>query len=197
MDKQLSMIKKYLMDRDTIAYIHENEIVLIKHEPNREGEDCIFEYRLDYQTGRCLQKRRVPTDELAPEAFDGWHKYFQHLAQTMLRRESAETRKNVSLEALENTGMASAPSAEQEYIAILKHVEDTDEEHDPRARNYQNALQILNTVLNEKQRRWYLMSVCGNMSARMIAQKEGCAHTTVARGLKVIDKKIKKFLQTH
>lgn len=92
MDKQLSMIKKYLMDRDTIAYIHENEIILIKHEPNREGEDCIFEYRLDYQTGRCLQKRRVPTDELAPEAFDGWHKYFQHLTQTMLRRESAETR---------------------------------------------------------------------------------------------------------
>lgn len=197
MDKQLSMIKKYFKNQDTIAYVHENEIILLKLESGEDGSAIVVEYILDCRTKRCLGKRNIPADELAPEEFEFWRNYFEALTQTMLNGESRETRKNVSLDALENTVMASAPSAEQEYLAFLECLEESEKGCDPRTRDYQNALRILNTVLNEKQRRWYLMSVCGNMSARMIAQKEGCAHTTVARGLKVIDKKIKKFLQTH
>lgn len=57
------------------------------------------------------------------------------------------------------------------------------------ARTLENAKRILETVLNEKQRRWYLLFVCENLPARAIAQMEGCAHTAVSRSLKVIEKK--------
>lgn len=111
MDKQLSMIKKYFKNQDTIAYVHENEIILLKRERDEEGKIIVVEYTLDYQTKRCLGKRNIPADELAPEEFEFWRSYFEALTQTMLNGESRETRKNVSLDALENTVMASAPSA--------------------------------------------------------------------------------------
>ena len=196
MDKQLSEIKRYIKKQKAIAYVHEQEIILLQREKNEAGEEVIMEYILNRQTKACVKKRNVSPGELAAEEFEKWQAFFEHFTNELINAESRETRENISLEAIESAGVLSVKSTEDEYLETVEFLDvATSKSNDPYARTLENAQRILETVLNEKQRRWYLLFVCENLSARAIAQMEGCAHTTVSRSLKVIEKKIRKFLE--
>lgn len=115
---------------------------------------------------------------------------FEHFTNELINAESRETRENISLEAIESAGVLTVQSAEDKYLETVEFLDvATSKSNDPYARTLENAKRILETVLNEKQRRWYLLFVCENLPARAIAQMEGCAHTAVSRSLKVIEKK--------
>ena len=196
MDKQLAEIKRYMKKENTIAYVHDNEIMLLQREITSSGEEVLIERIFDRQSNSCIGKRTISSSELTLVEFERWKKYFEALTQQAINKESRETRYNVSWDAIECSGVLRVSSVEEQYLEKIGSAERETQKNDVQLRTIENAHRILETVLNEKQRRWYLLSVCENLSARAIAQREGCAHTTVARGLKVIERKIRKFLNS-
>ena len=95
------------------------------------------------------------------------------------------THRDVDLDKLENTDILCLPSVEEEYIEKFEGEEDY--------RTIENAMNLLDELLNEKQKKWFLMSYRDGLSDREISRREGVAQTTVSRGLTVIEKKIKNF----
>ena len=69
MDNQLALIKKLQKDHDTIAYAHNEEIVLIKRVV---GDDGVYltEVTLDTETGSKISERNIPDYEMKLADFD-------------------------------------------------------------------------------------------------------------------------------
>ena len=69
MDNQLALMKKLQKDHDTIAYAHNEEIVLIKRVV---GDDGVYltEVTLDTETGSKISERNIPDYEMKLADFD-------------------------------------------------------------------------------------------------------------------------------
>jgi len=196
MDREIALMKRYQKDANIIAYVHCNTIVLIKREISEDSKTRIFEIIVNLESEKPISKRAVELSEMDPLDFDEVKRRITEQTISDFNEDWRISHKDVDLEKLENTEFVSLPSVEEEYLEEEAEAARAEREKtDPLARTLENAMKILDTVLNEKQKRWYLMAHLDELSDREIARREGCAHTTVSRGMAVIEKKIKKFFE--
>ena len=187
MDNQLALMKKLQKDPDTIAYAHNEEIVLIKRVAGNDGVR-LTEVTLNPETGSKISERIISDSEMKLSDFDTMKEFLTEATRRDFNADGSATKLNVDFDVLEKTDLFSVQSVEDDYIECIDAaVEDY--------RTLENAMSILDAALNEKQKRWFLMSHREGLSDREIARREGVAHTTVSRGMAVIGKKIKKYLR--
>ena len=187
MDNQLALMKKLQKDPDTIAYAHNEEIVLIKRVVDDDSVH-LTEVTLNPENGNKISERNIPDYEMKLADFDSMKQLLTEETRQEFNADWSVTKLNVDIDKLENTDLLSTQSVEDDYI----------ERHDADVEDYrtlENAMSIFNAALNEKQKRWFLMAHSDGLSDREIARREGVAHTTVSRGMTVIGKKIKKYLR--
>lgn len=187
MDNQLALMKKLQKDPDTIAYAHNEEIVLIKRVVDDDGVH-LTEVTLNPETGSKISERIISDSEMKLSDFDTMKEFLTEETRNDFNADWNVTKLNVDIDKLENTDLLSVQSVEDDYI----------ERHDADVEDYrtlENAMSVLDSALNEKQKRWFLMAHREGLSDREIARREGVAHTTVSRGMAVIGKKIKKYLR--
>ena len=187
MDNQLALMKKLQKDHDTIAYAHNEEIVLIK----RVVDDDVVhltEVTLNPETGSKISERIISDSEMKLSDFDTMKEFLTEATRQEFNADWSATKLNVDFDILEKTDLLSVQSVEDDYIDRLDAgVEDY--------RTIETAMSVLDAALNEKQKRWFLMAHHEGISDREIARREGVAHTTISRGMAVIGKKIKKYLR--
>ena len=187
MDNQLALMKKLQKDPDTIAYAHNEEIVLIKRVVDDDGTR-LLEVTLNPETSSKISERIISDSEMKLSDFDTMKEFLTEETRQEFNADWSVTKLNVDIDKLENTDLLSTQSVEDDYI----------ERHDADVEDYRtlkNAMSVLDAALNEKQKRWFLMAHSDGLSDREIARREGVAHTTVSRGMTVIGKKIKKYLR--
>lgn len=187
MDNQLALMKKLQKDPDTIAYAHNEEIVLIKRVVNDDGV-CLTEVMLNSENGNKISERIISDSEMKLTDFDTMKEFLTEETRQEFNADWSVTKLNVDIDKLENTDILSVQSVEDDYI----------ERQDTAVEDYrtlENAMSVLDAALNEKQKRWFLMAHREGLSDREIARREGVAHTTVSRGMAVTKKKIKKYLR--
>ena len=187
MDNQLALMKKLQKDPDTIAYAHNEEIVLIKRIVGDNGVR-LTEVTLNPENGSKISERIISDSEMKPTDFDTMKEFLTEKTRNDFNVDWSATKLNVDIDKLENTDLLSTQSVEDDYIERLDAGVES-------YRTIENAMSVLDAVLNEKQKRWYLMAHREGLSDREIARREGVAHTTVSRGMAVIGKKIKKYLR--
>ena len=187
MDNQLALMKKLQKAPDTIAYAHNEEIVLIKRVVG-DGGTRLLEVTLNRENGSKISERVIENTEMKLSDFDSMKRLLTEETRQEFNADWSVTKLNVDFDILEKTDLFSVQSVEDDYIER----QDTDVED---YRTIENAMSILDAVLNEKQKRWFLMAHREGLSDREIARREGVAHTTVSRGMAVIGKKIKKYLR--
>lgn len=186
MDNQLAIMKKLQKDPDTIAYAHNEEIVLIKRVVDDDGTR-LLEITLNSETGSKISERNIPDYEMKLADFDTMKQMLTEETRQEFNADWSVTKLNIDIDKFENTDLLSAQSVEDDYIERQDAADDF--------RTLENAMSVLDAALNEKQKRWFLMSHREGLSDREIARREGVAHTTVSRGMTVIGKKIKKYLR--
>ena len=187
MDNQLALMKKLQKDPDTIAYAHNEEIVLIKRVVDDDSVH-LTEVTLNPENGSKISERIISDSEMKLSDFDTMKVFLTEETRQEFNADWSVTKLNVDIDKLENTDLLSTQSVEDDYI----------ERHDADVEDYRtlkNAMSVLDAALNEKQKRWFLMAHSDGLSDREIARREGVAHTTVSRGMTVIGKKIKKYLR--
>ena len=187
MDNQLALMKKLQKNHDTIAYAHNEEIVLIKRVVDDDGTR-LSEVTLNPENGSKISERIVSDSEMKLTDFDTMKEFLTEETRNDFNADWNVTKLNVDIDKLENTDLLSVQSVEDDYV----------ERQDTAVEDYrtlENAMSILDAALNEKQKRWFLMAHREGRSDREIARREGVAHTTVSRGMTVIGKKIKKYLR--
>ncbi|MBQ4599553.1 MAG: sigma-70 family RNA polymerase sigma factor [Clostridia bacterium] len=185
MDKQIALMKKLQKDPDTIAYAHCDEIILIKREAAEDGSAVLVEITINIDTEKATSKRSILDSEMQLSDFDAMKKLLTDRTTEEFNADWRITHRDVDLDKLENTDILCLPSVEEEYIEKFEGEEDY--------RTMENAMNLLDELLNEKQKKWFLMSYRDGLSDREISRREGVAQTTVSRGLTVIEKKIKNF----
>lgn len=187
MDNQLALMKKLQKDPDTIAYAHNEEIVLIKRVVDDDGTR-LLEITLNSETGSKISERIISDSEMKLSDFDTMKEFLTEETRQDFNSDWSVTKLNIDIDKFENTDLLSVQSVEDDYIERLDaEVEDY--------RTIETAMSVLDAALNEKQKRWFLMAHREGLSDREIARREGVAHTTVSRGMTVIGKKIKKYLR--
>lgn len=186
MDNQLAIMKKLQKDPDTIAYAHNEEIVLIKRVVDDDGTR-LLEITLNSETGSKISERNIPDYEMKLADFDTMKQMLTEETRQEFNADWSVTKLNIDIDKFENTDLLSAQSVEDDYIERQDAADDF--------RTLENAMSVLDAALNEKQKRWFLMAHREGLSDREIARREGVAHTTVSRGMAVIGKKIKKYLR--
>ena len=185
MDNQLALMKKLQKDHDTIAYAHNEEIVLIKRVV---GDDGIYltEVTLDTETGSKISERIISDSEMKISDFETMKEFLTEETRNDFNADWSVTKLNVDFDILEKTDLLSVQWVEDDYIDRLDAgVEDY--------RTIETVMSVLDAALNEKQKRWFLMAHHEGLSDREIARREGVAHTTISRGMAVIGKKIKNI----
>ena len=187
MDNQLALMKKLQKDPDTIAYAYNEEIVLIKRVVDDDSVR-LTEVTLNPETGSKISERIISDSEMKLSDFDTMKEVLTEATRQEFNADWSATKLNVDFDILEKTDLFSVQSVEDDYIERLDAgLEDY--------RTLENAMSVLDSALNEKQKRWFLMAHREGLSDREIARREGVAHTTVSRGMAVIGKKIKKYLR--
>ena len=187
MDNQLAIMKKLQKDPDTIAYAHNEEIVLIKRVVDDDGVR-LTEVTLNSENGNKISERIISDSEMKLSDFDTMKEFLTEETRQDFNSDWSVTKLNIDIDKFENTDLLSVQSVEDDYIERLDaEVEDY--------RTIETAMSVLDAALNEKQKRWFLMARREGLSDREIARREGVAHTTVSRGMTVIGKKIKKYLR--
>ena len=186
MDNQLVLMKKLQKDHDTIAYAHNEEIVLIKRVVDDDGTR-LSEVTLNPENGNKISERIISDSEMKLSDFDSMKQLLTEETRKEFNADWSVTKLNIDIDKFENTDLLSAQSVEDDYIERQDAADDF--------RTLENAMSILDAALNEKHKRWFLMAHRGGLSDREIARREGVAHTTVSRGMAVIGKKIKKYLR--
>ncbi len=187
MDNQLALMKKLQKDPDTIAYAHNEEIVLIKRVVDDDGKR-LLEVTLNPENGSKISERIISDSEMKLSDFDTMKEFLTEATRQEFNADWNVTKLNVDFDVLEKTDLFSVQSVEDDYIER----QDTAVED---YRNIESAMSVLDAALNEKQKRWFLMAHCEGLSDLEIARREGVAHTTVSRGMAVTKKKIKKYLR--
>lgn len=191
--KSFYALNKKETDADQITYpFIDGEIVTIKRIRTEDGSVSFIQVR---QNAEGVVTTSVPDADMNDELFIQIRKSLVEMARKEDNADSKYTRKFISFENLSEEA-GSRESVEDEYLEALDNQERLRiEETDITARTLKNATKILDLLLSDKQKRWFLMSTRDDLSDREIARREGVNQSTVSRGLRVIEKKINKFLK--
>ena len=184
MDNQLALMKKLQKDPDTIAYAHNEEIVLIKRVIDDDGTR-LLEVTLNPETGSKISERIVSDSEMKLSDFDTMKQILTEETRQEFNADWSATKLNVDFDILEKTDLFSVQSVEDDYI-----------ERQDAADGYQtleNAMKVLDSCLTKIQKRRYILSRAKGLSTREIAEKEGVSQRTVQDSLELAERKIKIF----
>ena len=185
MDNQLALMKKLQKDPDTIAYAHNEEIVLIKRVVDDDGV-YLTEVTLDTETGSKISERIISDSEMKLSDFETMKQLLTEETRQEFNADWSATRLNIDIYKLENTDLLSVQSVEDDYIERLDaEVEDY--------RTLDNAMKVLDSCLTKIQKKRYILSRAKGLSTREIAEKEGVSQRTVQDSLELAERKIKIF----
>ena len=97
MDNQLALMKKLQKDHDTIAYAHNEEIVLIKRVV---GDDGIYltEVTLDTETGSKISERIISDSEMKLSDFDTMKEFLTETTRQEFNADWSATKLNVDFD---------------------------------------------------------------------------------------------------
>ena len=169
MDNQLALMKKLQKDPDTIAYAHNEEIVLIKRVVDGDSVH-LTEVTLNPETGSKISERIISDSEMKLSDFDTMKEFLTGETRQEFNADWSVTKLNVDFDVLEKTDLFSVQSVEDDYIERLDAGVGVEY-----YRTLENAMSILDAALNEKQKRWFLMAHSDGLSDREIARRDGVA----------------------
>ena len=184
MDNQLALMKKLQKDPDTIAYAHNEEIVLIKRVVDDDGTR-LFEITLNPENGSKVSERVIEDTEMKLSDFDMMKQLLTEETRQEFNADWNATKLNVDIDKLENTDILSVHSVEDDYIERQNVAYDF--------RTLDNAMKVLDSCLTKIQKKRYLLSRAKGLSTREIAEKEGVSQRTVQDSLELAERKIKIF----
>ena len=184
MDNQLALMKKLQKDPDTIAYAHNEEIVLIKRVVDDDGVR-LTEVTLNPENGNKISERNIPDYEMKLTDFDSMKQLLTEETRREFNADWSVTKLNVDFDILEKTDLFSVQSVEDDYIERQNVAYDF--------RTLENAMKVLDSCLTKIQKKRYLMSRAKGLSTREIAEKEGVSQHTVQDSLELAERKIKIF----
>ena len=184
MDNQLALMKKLQKDHDTIAYAHNEEIVLIKRVVDDDGVR-LTEVTLNPDNGNKISERNLPDYEMKLTDFDSMKQLLTEETRREFNADWSVTKLNVDFDILEKTDLFSVQSVEDDYIERQNVAYDF--------RTLENAMKVLDSCLTKIQKKRYLMSRAKGLSTREIAEKEGVSQHTVQDSLELAERKIKIF----
>ena len=170
MDNQLALMKKLQKDHDTIAYAHNEEIVLIKRVVGDDGTR-LSEVTLNPENGSKVSERVIEDTEMKLSDFDMMKQLLTEETRQEFNADWNATKLNVDIDKLENTDILSVQSVEDDYIECIDAaVEDY--------RTLDNAMKVLDSCLTKIQKKRYIMSRAKGLSTREIAEKENVSQRT-------------------
>ena len=184
MDNQLALMKKLQKDPDTIAYAHNEEIVLIKRVVDDDGTR-LLEITLNSETGSKISERNIPDYEMKLADFDSMKQLLTEETRREFNADWSATKLNVDFDILEKTDLFSTQSVEDDYIEHQNVADDY--------RTLDNAMKVLDSCLTKIQKKRYILSRAKGLSTREIAEKEGVSQRTVQDSLELAERKIKIF----
>jgi len=183
MDKQLALMKRYQKDENTIAYVHSNEILLIKKE-----NTSIIELIIDPKTESVKSSRTLASSEMTLQQFDAMKKELTDTTTADSNSEQRNTYRNVSYDAIGDNIETSRPSVEYEYIS--SQIESCANDNLSRI-----CIQLRKAKLTDIQLRRYIKRHYENKNTLQIAHEEGVRQNAVWESLMLADKKIKKIFE--
>ena len=185
MDNQLALMKKLQKNPDTIAYAHNEEIILIKRVVDDDGTR-LFEVTLNPENGSKTAERIIHESEMKLIDFDTMKEFLTEETRQEFNSDWSATKLNVDFDILEKTDLFSVQSVEDDYIERLDaEVEDY--------RTLDNAMKVLDSCLTKIQKKRYILSRAKGLSTREIAKKEGVSQRMVQDSLELAERKIKIF----
>ena len=184
MDNQLAIMKKLQKDPDTIAYAHNEEIVLIKRVVDDDGTR-LFEVTLNPENGSKTAERIIHESEMKLIDFDTMKEFLTGETRQEFNADWSVTKLNVDFDVLEKTDLFSVQSVEDDYIERQNVADDF--------RTLDNAMKVLDSCLTKIQKKRYILSRAKGLSTREIAEKEGVSQRTVQDSLELAERKIKIF----
>ena len=184
MDNQLAIMKKLQKDPDTIAYAHNEEIVLIKRVVDDDGTR-LFEVTLNPENGSKTAERIIHESEMKLIDFDTMKEFLTGETRQEFNADWSVTKLNVDFDVLEKTDLFSVQSVEDDYIERQNVADDF--------RTLDNAMKVLDSCLTKIQKKRYILSRAKGLSTREIAEKEGVSQRTVQDSLELAERKIKNF----
>ena len=184
MDNQLAIMKKLQKDPDTIAYAHNEKIVLIKRVVDDDSVH-LTEVTLNPETGSKISERNIPDYEMKLADFDTMKQMLTEETRQEFNADWSATKLNVDFDVLEKTDLFSVQSVEDDYIERQNVADDY--------RTLDNAMKILDSCLTKIQKKRYILSRAKGLSTREIAEKEGVSQRTVQDSLELAERKIKIF----
>lgn len=184
MDNQLALMKKLQKDPDTIAYAHNEEIVLIKRVVDDDGVH-LTEVTLNPENGSKISERIVSDSEMKLTDFDTMKEFLTGETRQEFNADWSVTKLNVDFDVLEKTDLFSVQSVEDDYIERQNVADDF--------RTLDNAMKVLDSCLTKIQKKRYILSRAKGLSTREIAEKEGVSQRTVQDSLELAERKMKIF----
>jgi len=110
-------MKRYQKDENTIAYVHNGEIVLIKFE-----NGSLLEVIIDPETDSTVSLRTIGSSEMTLQQFWDIKKELTDTTNEDFNSEQRRTYRNVSYEAVAYMSDLGEPSVEDEYIEKLNGI---------------------------------------------------------------------------
>lgn len=184
MDNQLALMKKLQKDHDTIAYAHNEEIVLIKRVVDDDSVH-LTEVTLNSENGNKISERIISDSEMKLSDFDTMKEFLTEETRREFNADWSATKLNVDFDILEKTDLFSVQSVEDDYIERQNVADDF--------RTLDNAMKVLDSCLTKIQKKRYILSRAKGLSTREIAEKEGVSQRTVQDSLELAERKIKIF----
>lgn len=189
MDKQIALMKKLQKDPNTIAYVHSDEIILIKREYAEDGSALLVEITINIDTEKTTSKRSIQDTEMSLSEFEAMKELLTNHTVEEFNADWRVTHKDVGLEKLENTDILCLPSVEEEYIERFESEEDGD------FYTIENAMEILNLCLTDVQKERYIRHKMNQEPTTQIAASQGVSQASVYESIVSSENKIKKFLK--
>lgn len=185
MDNQIYLMNRYQKDPNTIAYAFSEEVVLIRREYTEDGRIALFEITINIVSNKAKTKRRISDAEMKADEFETLRKMLTEFTKEEHKTDVKISRRNCSLDKLENTDMVCLPSVEDEYI------EGYEAEDSPRT--IENAMVILSHCLTDIQKTRFIRNKYCGETTREIAESEGVSQAAVFKSIELSEKKIKNF----
>ena len=185
MDNQIYLMNRYQKDPNTIAYAFSEEIVLIRREYTEDGTAVLFEITINIKSNKAKTKRCISDSEMKADEFETLKKILTEATKEEHKTDVKISRRDCSLDKLENTDMVCLPSVEDEYIEGYE-VEDG-------PRTIENAMAILSHCLTDIQKKRFIRNKYCGKTTREIAKSEGISQAAVFKSIELSEKKIKNF----
>lgn len=185
MNNQIYLMNRYQKDPNTIAYAFSEEIVLIRREYTEDGTAVLFEITINIKSNKAKTKRCISDSEMKADEFETLKKILTEATKEEHKTDVKISRRDCSLDKLENTDMVCLPSVEDEYIEGYE-VEDG-------PRTIENAMAILSHCLTDIQKKRFIRNKYCGKTTREIAKSEGISQAAVFKSIELSEKKIKNF----